>query len=235
MPPVLYEVCVESADDARAAARGGAARVELCAGILEGGTTPSLGAMQTARAVVAIPIVALIRPRPGDFVYTDEETLAMERDVDAAKAAKLDGVALGSLDRAGAVDVERMGALIERARPLTVTFHRAFDRARDLREALAAVVALGVDRVLSSGGAADALAGASRLREIVELARGRVTVIAAGGVRPENVRRIVETSQVGEVHGSASATRIPLGFDGRRTTDEARVRDLVGALASLGR
>jgi copper homeostasis protein len=233
MASVVYEVCVESAADARAAEEGGAARVELCAGLLEGGTTPSVGAMHAARAAVAIPIVALIRPRPGDFVHDDEELLVLERDVDAAKEARLDGVAFGLLDRRGELDLPRLRRLLSRARPLEVTFHRAFDQARDARATLAQLAELGVERVLSSGGAADALAGAERLRELVALAGERIRIVAAGGVRPENVAQIVRASAVGEVHGSASPFDGPLGFTGSRRTDPARVRALVRALAEL--
>ncbi len=232
MERVAYEVCVESVSDARAAERGGAARVELCAGLLEGGTTPSHGMMEATRAAVRIPLFALIRPRPGDFGYTDEEVAVMERDISLARQAGLDGVALGILTSAGVIDTERVAKLVREARPLAVTFHRAFDLARDRREALEAVRSLGIARLLSSGGAASALDGVANLRELVLQAGEDVTIVAAGGVRAHNVCRIVAASGVRAVHGSASSGET-VGFQGRRTTDERLVHGVVRALEAL--
>lgn len=235
MARIPYEVCVESAEDACVAAQAGAARVELCAGLLEGGTTPSLGAMLAARAAVVVPVTALIRPRPGDFVYSRAELAVIERDVEAAREAGVAGVALGLVDGEGAVPRVALERLVARARPLEVTFHRAFDQARDARATLELLVELGVARVLTSGGAAEAAAGTAGLRERVELAAGRLCIVAAGGVRPANVARLVRESGVPQVHGSASPGGGPLGFRGRRGTDPEAVRALVRALEALER
>jgi copper homeostasis protein len=242
MGRVLYEVCVEDARGALAAQRGGADRVELCQALPEGGTTPSRGALEVARARAGLPVVALIRPRPGDFVYDADELETMERDVRTARELGLAGVALGVLTADGRIDVERTGALVAAARPLDVTLHRAFDHARDLEEALDAALSLGVERVLTSGGAPTAEEGAEVLERLVERAAERLALVAAGGVRPHNVRRLVEATGVREVHGSAPAAAEapalgvalgsgPGGGSLRRRTDEAVVRAVVEALA----
>ena len=244
-PPIGYEVCVEDAAGARAAERGGATRVELCANLPEGGTTPSVGAMAATRAATRLPVTALVRPRAGDFVYDADECAAMRRDVVAARDAGLDGVALGVLAPEGGVDRDTMRELIELARPLQVTFHRAFDllRAEDLED----VCALGCARVLTSGGAASALAGAALIHDLVERAAGRTTIVAAGSVRAAGVAELVRATGVREVHGSAMVERsgdsepagdvVLGGASGggwrRRVTDEASVRDVISALRSL--
>jgi len=201
---VVVEVCVESLAGVRAAARAGAARVELCAGLREGGTTASHGALECAASERGAGIVALIRPRGGDFLYSEEELRVMQADVAAARALGLAGVALGCLTAQGAIDEERTGRLIERARPLAVTFHRAFDLARDPLEALEALVRLNVERVLTSGQEASALEGSARIGELVRAARGRIAIVAAGGIRAANVRQVLAQSGVRELHLGAS-------------------------------
>jgi len=222
---IRYEVCVEDVEGALAAERGGADRVELCAGLSEGGTTPSVGALAEAVERLGIPVVALLRPRPGDFVYTAAELAVLRRDVDAAREAGATAVALGVSHGDGSVDVDRTRELVERARPMQVTFHRAFDLVPDLRAGIDDLLRLGVERVLTSGGAPEALAGKERLRTAVELAGERLIVLAGGGVRAANVLALVESTGVREVHGSAWRTAY-----GRRVTDEALVRGLVDRL-----
>lgn len=224
MEHVAYEVCVESVSDACAAERGGAARVELCANLAQGGTTASLALTEAVRAAVRIPVVLLVRPRAGDFVYDDMDVGLMERVIRAAKSARVDGVAIGVLRPDGAVDDTRMAALVAAARPLAVTFHRAFDCVRDPFEALETICALGIERILSSGARPSALEGRVLLRELVENAGDRVTLVAAGGVRPHNVARIVAATGVREIHGSAHGAGGP--------TDEAVVRGVLAALAA---
>ncbi len=148
---MLFECCVDSVDGAVAAEQGGADRVELCAALIEGGLTPSAGSIAFARERLKIPIHVMIRPRGGDFLYSTSELEVMRRDIDTAKRLKADGVVLGVLDADGRIAGERTRELTERARPLSVTFHRAFDMASDPRLALEELIAVGVDRVLTSG------------------------------------------------------------------------------------
>jgi copper homeostasis protein len=153
---VVLEICVESVDHAVAAERGGAHRIELCSDLSSGGITPSAGLMQTARRQVRIPIHVLIRPRPGDFCYSDSELEIMRNDVLAAKQFGMDGVVLGILQPTARVDIERTRALVDLAHPLPVTFHRAFDASETLEAALEDVIQTGASRVLTSGGEARA-------------------------------------------------------------------------------
>ena len=228
---VLYEVCVEDVDGACAAERGGAQRVELCAGLAFGGTTPSVGAMTTARRALGIPIVALVRPRSGDFVVSGADFDVMRADIGAAREAELDGVALGILTRGGELDVERMRALIELARPLDVVLHRAFDRTPSLERALETAIELGVDRILTSGGARDAEAGIEPLRGLVERAGDRIGILAGGGVRAHNAARIARATGVREIHGRAPAPAESAAGDVEFVaTDEGSVRAVVRSL-----
>lgn len=244
----ILEVAVDSVAGACAAERAGAARVELCAELVDGGVTPSAGSLAAARARVGIPLVALVRPRSGDFLYDDVEHDVLLRDIDAAKAARFDGVALGALTAAGDVDRARLADLIARARPLAVTFHRAFDMTRHPLDALDDLIELGVDRVLSSGQQRTALAGAELLARLVAHAGDRIAVIPAGGVRAHDAAAILDATGARELH-SGARVRAPrrmqhenpacaLGADGTRgelahwSTDEEGVRQLVAALRS---
>lgn len=245
-PAPRYEVCVESVSGCLAAEAGGADRVELCANLLEGGTTPSSGAVEGARAHLSIGLVVLLRPRPGDFLYDELELETLLRDLRRVRELGADGVALGFLCRDGAVDAERTARCVEAAAPLDVCFHRAFDHVRDPFEALETLAGLGVARVLTSGGAPSAEEGRARIAGLVAAAAGRLAVVAAGGVRAHNAARIVAATGVRELHGSASGTRPSpmehrnpaclLGSPGApgeyelRTTEEERVRAVVRAL-----
>jgi len=194
---------VDTVDGALAAERAGADRAELCSALELGGLTPGPGTLAEARAQLAIPLVVLVRPRRGDFLYSPADLAAAWRDVQAARAAGADGVALGLLDREGDLDRERTAALVEFARPMTVTFHRAFDLMRDRERALEQLVELGIERVLTSGGASDVHAGEKSLARLVERAAGRIVVMAGGGVRPATVAQLVASTGVPEVHLSA--------------------------------
>lgn len=197
---ILVEVCVDAVASAEAAAAGGASRVELCAGLVEGGTTPSEGMIAEVRERIAIPLHVLIRPRGGDFLFSRDECAVMRRDIDAARRSGADGVVLGALRADGTIDEETTLALVEHARPLRVTFHRAFDMTRDLLESFAALERLGLERVLTSGGAASARAGIPMLATLVRRAAGHVTVLAGGGITGDNVGEIVAATGVREVH-----------------------------------
>lgn len=234
------EICVESVASARAAARGGADRVELCANLPEGGTTPSLGMIRAVRRVFPGGLMALIRPRGSDFDYDEDELEVMVDDIRAARVAGADGVVIGCLAPDGTVDREKTSRLLDAAGDLDVTFHRAFDMSRDLTESLEAVAALGIRRILTSGGAADAPGGATVIRSLVRRAAGRVSLMPGGGLAPGNIAALLQATGVHEVHLSARgpvASRMLFRNEGcsmgeftkgreytRRQSDEALVR-----------
>jgi copper homeostasis protein len=231
-----------------AAQEAGAGRVELCASLVEGGVTPSAGMIQALRSRLSLPLHVLIRPRGGDFCYSGPEFEVMQRDIALAKESGADGVVLGVLREDGAVDLERTGALAALARPLSVTFHRAFDLARDPVEALEDLIRLKIDRLLTSGQEASALEGLGLIADLVRQAGGRIVVMPGGGVHEQNIRRIVEETGVTEIHASGSGSvesraahrnaRVSLGraFEPseytRRVTDPGRIRAFVQALES---
>lgn len=198
------EICVDSVESAIAAARGGAKRVELCSALSEGGITPSGGLISAARAAIDIELFVIVRPRGGDFVYSETEFDVMRRDIVEAKARNVDGVVLGILTPDFEVDIDRTSKLVEVARPVGVTFHRAFDVCKNLERALEDVIATGADRILTSGGAPDAMQGMERLAQLEQQGRGRISIMAGGGVRPLNVRTLALKTGVGEVHSSLS-------------------------------
>ena len=201
------EICIDSPASARAAALGGADRVELCDNLPDGGTTPSLGMIRAVRAAFPRKLMVIIRPRGGDFLFDADETAAMLHDVRAARDAGADGVVIGCLRADGAVDREACARLVEAAGPLDLTFHRAVDLSRDLPEALEAVAALGIRRILTSGGAPDVPAGLDAITRLVRLAGDRVSLMPGGGVTPANIGSIVRAAGVREVHLSARSAR----------------------------
>ena len=202
--PIIVEICVDSIDSAVAAERGEAHRVELCSNLLEGGTTPSVGLIATIRQNIRIGLHVIIRPRGGDFFYSADEFECMKRDVLVAKQSGADGVVLGILDREGRVDVPRTRELVDLARPMKVTFHRAFDMASDLLRALEDICQSGADILLTSGGEQECLQGAERIAEIVKSAGKRITIMACGGIRPNNVADVLEQTGVHEIHAGVS-------------------------------
>lgn len=199
-PPVLVEVAVDSAEGAAAAEAAGAGRVELCAALVEGGTTPSAGTIAATLARVRIPVVVLVRSRAGDFLYTEAELDTMRRDVEVARALGAHGVAVGALTADGEVDGAQLGVLARAATGMEVVFHRAFDHARDPMRALDALLGAGVHRVLTSGGAPTAVAGMATLAALVRHAGGRLTVMAGGRVTEESAPLLVREAGVREVH-----------------------------------
>lgn len=186
-----------------AAERGGADRVELCDNLMEGGTTPSGGCIKVARQNLRIGLQVIIRPRGGDFLYSDTEMAVMLEDIRLAKALGADGVVIGCLTADGDIDVARTTALLAAARPLNVTFHRAFDMCRDPRAALETLIQLGVERVLTSGQEASVIEGLEVIQELQKQAAGRIIIMPGGGLTPRNVRKVVDASGVSEVHLSA--------------------------------
>jgi copper homeostasis protein len=214
MTGLITEICIDSVDGAIAAAEAGAARVELCANLLEGGTTPSLGLIETTIARARLPVQVMIRPRGGDFLYSEIEIEMMLRDIAAAKAARAGGVVFGCLTADGRIDARQSEQLIAAARPLSVTFHRAFDVARDPVEALRILIALGADRLLTSGQEPNALEGAPLIRRLIELAAGRLVVMPGGGITARNVGRIVGETGASEIH-FAALSEAPSGMSYR--------------------
>lgn len=214
--PPLVEACCDSVETARAAQDFGAGRVELC-GPGDGGTTPSYGMMSRCRDLLRIPLHVMIRPHAGGFVYTDDEMSVMAKDILAAKSLGVDGIVTGPMDSETTIHREQLAQLIALARPLRVTFHRAFDLTANAPAALEVLLAAGVDYVLTSGHALTALEGSDTLRRLQERADNSLTVLAGGRIRGPNVRELVSRSHVREVHA--------------RCTDPTIVRDVVQALA----
>ena len=200
----IIEVCANSAQSCVEAEAGGAARVELCAAIPEGGTTPSYGEIMMARKLThRIAIHVLIRPRAGDFLYTEAEIGAMLHDIEAAQSLRVQGVVLGCLTPDGDIDEPLLDRLIAAARPLSITFHRAFDVCRDPHHALESLIRHGIDRVLTSGQEATAVQGIPLLRDLVRQAGGRIIIMPGCGVRANNIARIEAETGAQEFHTSA--------------------------------
>jgi copper homeostasis protein len=215
---VLIEAAVESLDDALAAVDGGADRLELCANLADGGTTPSEDLIANVIEQVSIPVFVMIRPRGGSFVYSTSELDDMRRSIDRAAELDVDGFVFGVLNTSNRIDAIRTQSLVDAAGDLPVTFHRAFDRISDRVDALDMLLDLGVARVLTSGGAPTAAEGLSLLRELVEIAGDDIVILAGGGVRYQNVVEIVDETGVGEVHA-------------RCETDSERIRAIRVALS----
>lgn len=245
--PVLIEVCVDSVASALAAERGGAQRVELCSDLLEGGITPSLGLLEAVRSKISIDLHIIIRPRAGDFCYSDQEFEIMLRDIDIAKNSGANGVALGILDPSGHVDISRTRTMVKIAKPLSVTFHRAFDLSLNLQESLEEVCQTGADRILTSGGEQESSQGIDNIGKLVQQAEHRIKIMAGGGINRKNVAQILQRTRVNEIHAGLatpvqssthSRTRISLnkthGWEYSRTEVlEESVRELKRAAEGL--
>jgi copper homeostasis protein len=237
-----FEICVDSIAGVRAAREAGADRVELCANLVEGGTTPSLGAIRAARAIRDLRLHVMIRPRGGDFLYGEDELAQMLADIAAAKAEGADGVVFGLLLPDGTIDADKTAQLIAAARPMAVTFHRAFDLADRAGAALDALIALGCERVLTSGQEENAFKGAPLIRELIARADGRIIVMPGGGIAAGNARSVARQTGCREMHFAAlepvaSAMRfrragIPMG--GTAPADEyARPATSVQAIRTI--
>ena len=204
---VQVEICVGDVESAIAAEAGGADRVELCDNLAVGGTTPSAGTIAEACRRLRIPVHVLIRPRAGDFVYSEPELAVMRHDIEVAKALGAAGVVLGVLTREAAIDRDQTAALVALARPLRVTFHKAFDQTREPLEALDTLIDLGVDRVLTSGGRPTALEGIETSPSLVDRAGDRIAVMAGGRLDTDNLETVIRQSRVREVHLGSAASR----------------------------
>lgn len=196
----LIEVCVNSTESAIASQAGGADRVELCDNLFEGGTTPSAGSIALARERLHIKLHVIIRPRGGDFLYSDLECAIMQRDIEMAKQLGADGVVIGLLTADGDIDAPRTRQLVDLARPMSVTFHRAFDVARDPYQSLDTLIDIGVDRLLTSGQEESVVEGAGLIAELISRAGDRLIVMPGAGFNVRNVGRIVAQTGAREIH-----------------------------------
>jgi copper homeostasis protein len=240
---VQVEICVGDVASAIAAESGGADRVELCDNLAVGGTTPSAGTIAESCRRLSIPVHVLIRPRAGDFIYSEPEIAVMRHDIAIAKSLGAAGVVLGVLTPFGSIDRELTAALIALARPLHVTFHKAFDQTHEPMQALDNLIALGVERVLTSGGRPTALEGIEALAKLVDRAGDRIAVMAGGRLSTSNLEAVIRQSRVNEVHLGSAASRTIEGSthtrprDGSETswncTDQKRVADVVTVVQSI--
>jgi copper homeostasis protein len=200
---MTVEVCAYSLDSCLTAQRAGAERIELCGGMAEGGTTPSAGLIQLAREHLTIPLYVMIRPRGGDFLYSETELAVMKTDILLAKSLGADGIVLGILQADGSVNEAQTRELVDLAKPLSVTFHRAFDMTRDPIEALESIIRTGAIRILTSGQQQTAGRGVDVLRQLAERAAGRIEIMAGAGVNAQNASLLIEAG-VDALHLSGS-------------------------------
>ncbi len=224
----LLEISVETLEGALAAERGGADRIELCADLSLGGVTPGADLLRAVRAQVRIPIFSMVRPRAGDFVYSSAEFAEMKRAIADAKESGMDGVVLGVLTKKHRVDIERTRELGELARPLPVTYHRAFDEIADLHQALEEVIQTGAKRILTSGAAKSALEGAALLGELIEAAGERIIIVPGAGISGVNIAEVARQTRAREFHSGLSAA-LPYGSKDY-TKFEEEVRKLSEAI-----
>lgn len=250
MTPYTLEICANSVESALAAQEAGAHRVELCAAMPEGGTTPSAGTVRAARERLhRTRLHVIVRPRGGDFLYSETEREVILNDIRSVREMGADGVVVGALNRDGDIDTAFMRQVMAEAGDLKVTFHRAFDMCRDPRRALEEIVALGIGRILTSGQEATAEAGIPLLRELVERAGDRVVIMPGCGIDAQNIARIARLTGAREFHLSGRRMlpsamryrnpRISMGGTvrieeyGREATDPAAVRAALAALVEI--
>lgn len=243
---ITLEICVDRIDSLQAAIAGGAHRIELCGALDLGGLTPSYGLIASAvtlaqTAPQPVAVMVMIRPHAGRFTYSIAEVHAMQRDIDAAKQLGADGIVLGALDTRGHVDESVVRDLLAAARPLSVTFHRAFDLVPQPLAAIDQLCALGVDRVLTSGQAATALAGAPLIERLVRHVGSTIAIMAGAGVNSRNAREIIRMTGVRELHASARARAPGPDFEHNsqldfvhpeRVTDAAEVQAILAAVGT---
>jgi len=204
---INIEVCANSVTSAIAAQQGGAIRIELCDSLHEGGTTPSHGQFTLTKKSISIPVFPLIRPRSGDFLYSDLEFEVIKADINHFINSGCDGIVIGILKKDGAIDKERCGELVSMAKTagIAVTFHRAFDMCRDHFEALEDIISLGCDRILTSGGKSTAMEGANTIAHLIKLAGNRIIIMPGGGIHEHNIADLIHYSGATEFHSTAKA------------------------------
>ena len=220
---LLLEVCANGLESAINAQRSGAHRIELCEQLEVGGVTPAFELIEKARALLSIPIHVLIRPRAGDFFYSDDDFKRMRDEINAAKRLGANGVVFGILNRDCSVDTERCKELIEFASPILSVFHRAFDVVSNPFIALDELIGLGFSHVLTSGQKETVADGISLIRQLVQHADHRITILAGGGITEENIAELVAQSGTNEFHFSAKVRK----KDGILVSDEKRIRMII--------
>lgn len=231
------EVCANSYASAIAAQAGGAARIELCDNLGEGGTTQSYAQIAACVRGLSIPVYPIIRPRGGDFVYSENEFSMMKTDISTCKSLNCAGVVFGILTPDGEIDEVRCGILIDIAYPMKVTFHRAFDCTNDLFQSIEVLINLGFERILTSGGALTAIEGISTLQELVKTADGRIIIMPGAGINESNIKLIRETTGAVEFHGTfiegfqptSTTSMFPINQNYSHTS-ESRVRNILSIL-----
>jgi len=243
------EICVDNVDSAIEAQVAGADRIELCNNLIEGGTTPGFGTIASARNNLTIGLNVIIRPRGGDFLYTDLEYDTMRREIDLCGETGVDGIVLGILRSDGAIDLERTAKLIEIAQPMSATFHRAFDMCSDPIKGLDNVIASGADRLLTSGHKNRALDGADLINQLVNRAGSRIIIMPGSGINPANIASIATKTGAKEFHLSAGRLidsemnfrreEISMGGDtgisefSRRVVDPEVIKRIIGILRDI--
>ena len=197
-----YEICIDSVMSALVAQEAGADRVELCANLLEGGTTPSYGTIKQTRAKINIGLQVIIRPRGGDFLFSKIEQETIIDEIRIAKELGADGAVVGALNAEGGIDLDFLEMMMEVAWPLNVTFHRAFDMCRDPKTALNQLRIMGVNRILTSGQKADAWTGSEYISKMVKQAKDSIIIMPGGGIDESNIAQVVKKTGVKEIHFS---------------------------------
>lgn len=203
MKSFTLEICANSIESALAAQKGGADRIELCDNMEEGGTTPSWGMIKLCRELLSIPVFPIIRPRGGNFIYTDSEFEVMKADITMCRELGCEGVVFGMLNTEAGVDQDRTAALLALARPMEVTFHRAFDCCANLEKSLEEIIALGCNRILTSGGKPSAPDGREVIRQLVQTAAGRISIMPGSGITETNLADIAVYTGAAEFHSTA--------------------------------
>ncbi len=244
----VLEVCVDSIESALAAQEGGAGRIELCANLYEGGTTPSAGMIEIAKKNLSLDINIMIRPRGGDFLYSALEYEIMKREIELAKKLKLNGVVFGILTKDGTIDVKRSKELVQLAQPLNVTFHRAFDMTKNPEQALEDVISTGASRLLTSGMMNEAPTGAGLITRLIENANNRIIIMPGAGINKDNIKDMISITGAKEYHlTGASVIKSKMKYTNpkvflggipeipeyeRLVTDVERIRSIVSTLKS---
>jgi copper homeostasis protein len=222
MKKIIFELCAETVEACLAARDGGADRIELCSALSEDGLTPSHGLLKVAIAESGLPVHGLVRPRSGNFFYSKDEIAVMEQDVLHMRELGVAGVVLGMLKSDRTVDVGATKKMVKLAKPLKVTFHRAFDEIACLEQALEDVIEAGCDRVLTSGGQCDAMQGSQTLAKLVSQAGDRIEIAVGGGLRLANAAGIAASTGAASFHGSLGLTGAPTAEDVRNMLEQLR-------------
>jgi len=219
------EVCCFSVESAKIAEKVGADRIELCDNYNEGGTTPSYASIKLAVKELNIPVNIIIRPRGSDFLYSDMEYELIKEDVKIAKKLNANGIVIGFLNTDGSIDVERTKEIIEIARPMEVTFHRAFDRCKNPFEALEQLIDIGINRILTSGQRKTAIEGIDLLTELVEKAKNRIIIMPGSGINDKNISKLINNTKAIEYHSSAKMFKSSkMNYINRRFYNDSEVK-----------